>query len=144
MYSVKEEEEEDNTDEGELVIVASGSGEGASCKNNTNLSYEERMDMHIQMSKNALPEASDEPDDIGQKLVEKEFKIFESTGGKERPKYLQYLHDALTSIPPTSVEPERSFSATGLFSTKIRSRLGDDSLNALLFLRQYFKREKQE
>ena len=150
LYSVKEEEE-DNTDEGELVIVASGSGEvasgsgsGVSCKNNTNLSIEERMNMHIQMSKNALPEASDEPDDIGQKLVEKEFKIFESTGGKERPKYLQYLHDALTAIPPTSVEPERSFSATGLFSTKLRSSLGDNSLNALLFLRQYFKREKQE
>ena len=100
---MQEEEEDTDTDteEGEIVVVASGSG---TCKKNTeNLSLEERMNLHIQMSKNSLPEASDEPDEIGQNLVEQEFKLFESTGGKERPKYLQHLHDALSAIPPTSV-----------------------------------------
>ena len=98
--------------------------------------------MHIKQSRYSLPGALDEPSDVNQILVQQELLLFQSSGGKERSKYLQALHDSLSSIPPTSVEPERSFSATGLFATKIRSSLGDDSLNALLCLRQYFKREE--
>ena len=111
---------------------------------NKDLSFQEKMSLHIQQSKNTLPSTSASAVEIGDKLIEQEFKLFEYNGGTERPKYLQLLHEGLNSIPPTSVEPERSFSATGLFSTKIRSRLGDDSLNALLFLRQYFNRENKQ
>ena len=137
LYSVQDRE---STDEEDINVIVSDT----SCMNKTNLSYEERMSLHIEHSKNSLPESSASAVEIGDNLVEQEFKLFESRGGKERPKYLQLLHENLNTIPPTSVEPERSFSATGLFSTKIRSSLGDDSLNALLFLRQYFKREKKE
>ena len=90
-----------------------------------------------------LPEASNQPIKVGHELIKQELNMFYQTGGKEKSKYLLALHESLAGIPPTIVEPERSFSATGLFATKIRSRLGDDSLDVLLFLRQYFRREKQ-
>ena len=38
-----------------------------------------------------------------------------------------------------SVQPEREFSTMSSFCTKIRSRLSSNFLNALLFLRSYFK-----
>ena len=50
---------------------------------------------------------------------------------------------SLLTIPPTSVESERAFSATGLFVTKIRSRLGDYTIDTLVFLRDYYKREER-
>lgn len=61
----------------------------------------------------------------------------------KRPHNLENLYQALLTIPPTSIESERSFSATGLFMTKLRSRLGDTTLNALVFLRDYYKREER-
>ena len=36
----------------------------------------------------------------------------------ERPKYLELLYKALKTIKPTSVEPERTFSAMGFFCHK--------------------------
>jgi hypothetical protein len=43
------------------------------------------------------------------------------------------------TIPPTSVEAERAFSAAGVLCTKTRSRLSDTSLDTLCFLRSYFR-----
>ena len=57
-----------------------------------------------------------------------------------KSKHLNLLLNALDSIPPTSVESERAFSAAGLFITKIRSRLGDDIIDTLCFLKSYFKK----
>ena len=48
------------------------------------------------------------------------------------------------TIPPTSIEPERNFSTTGFFGTKIRSRLNDETLDALVFLKNYYKKLKQK
>jgi len=53
----------------------------------------------------------------------KELSLFES--GKERTHNIFILHKALKSVPPTFVKAERSFSAAGLFITKLRSRLND-------------------
>lgn len=50
---------------------------------------------------------------------------------------LKKIHEILSSIKPTSVESERAFSSAGLFVTKIRSRLGDDSIDSLCFLKSY-------
>ena len=59
--------------------------------------------------------------------------LFEGGGIPEQA--YQYL----LSIPPTSIEAERAFSAAGYIGNKIRSQLGDDTLDALLFLRVHFQ-----
>ena len=53
---------------------------------------------------------------------------------------LEKLHYALKSIQPSSVESERCFSTCGIYDTKIRSQLGDETLSALLFLNKQFKK----
>ena len=51
---------------------------------------------------------------------------------------LQLLHKALQTVPPTSVEAERVFSAGGLFLTKLRSSMSDKTLDKLIFLKLFF------
>ena len=58
--------------------------------------------------------------------------MFEASG--IRPANLQTLYEALLTIQPTSVDAERSFSACGLFVTKLRSRLHDSTIDALCFI----------
>ena len=70
------------------------------------------------------------------KLLNNEFLTFEQCG--KRPETLEKLYQALCTIPPTSVESERAFSAVGLFVTKIRSSLEDNTIDALLTLRNHF------
>ena len=41
----------------------------------------------------------------------------------------------------TSVEAERSFSAAGYFLSKLRTRMGENALNAFCFLRCYFRKK---
>ena len=55
---------------------------------------------------------------------------------------LQLLFDALITMKPTSVEAERTFSAAGYFLSKLRTRMGENTLNALCFLRCYFIKKK--
>ena len=52
------------------------------------------------------------------------------------------LKQAFMLIPPTSVEAERVFSASGLFMNKLRCRLSDTSLDMLIFLKFHFLRSK--
>ena len=63
---------------------------------------------------------------------------FESV--KVKGKYLGLAFEYLSTIQPTSVESERAFSAAGLFCTKKRSRLNDETLDALCLLRAHFLR----
>ncbi|GFX28100.1 uncharacterized protein TNCV_424271 [Trichonephila clavipes] len=72
------------------------------------------------------------------KIMKQEMQLFDST---ENPSPNIKLCDALKTIPPTSVEAERAFSAAGLFVTKLRTRLSDKSINCLCFLKSYFKNE---
>lgn len=67
----------------------------------------------------------------------KEFDIFDSTG--ERTRNISLLLNGLKTIPPTSIESERAFSAAGLFLTKIRTRLSDRCIDHLCFLKSYYK-----
>ena len=46
---------------------------------------------------------------------------------------------ALSTIPPTSVENERAFSAAGLFTTKLRTSLKPETLDTLCFLRAHLQ-----
>ena len=75
------------------------------------------------------------------KALKHEFSAFEMS--KKRSESLERLYLALSSIPATSVESERAFSAVGLFVTKLRSNLGDRSIDSLLTLRSHFKREER-
>lgn len=68
--------------------------------------------------------------------INSEIKIFATTG--KRTANLDMLYNALITIPPTSIESERAFSAAGLFITKIRTSLSDKSVNVLCFLRNFF------
>ena len=74
--------------------------------------------------------------DFYSKLVEKEMQLYK-INPNERPKYLDLLFKALKTIKPTSVEAERAFSAMGWFVTKIRNRMSDKTLDALISMRQY-------
>jgi len=69
--------------------------------------------------------------------LKKEFQIFKSTGN--RTENLEKLCNALDRIQPTSTESERTFSVAGNFLSKLRCKLSDKSLSALVFLKYYFK-----
>ena len=66
------------------------------------------------------------------------------------PSSLRKLFDTLKTIPPSSIESryliesERTFSVTGFYITKFRCSLGDQSINALVFLKHIFQKEEQE
>ena len=67
--------------------------------------------------------------------VKREFSIYETTG--ERPSCLERVYRAVSTMPPTSVEAERAFSAAGLFVTKMRSSLSDRTVDVLCFLQNH-------
>lgn len=69
-------------------------------------------------------------------LIKKEFKLYESSGVKTLN--LNKINTALKTIQPTSTSSERTFSVAGNFSTKLRSRMSFEILNALIFLKYYF------
>lgn len=74
----------------------------------------------------------------GLKWLKSEFMLFKNTG--QRTENLQKLYNALLCIKPTSTDVERVFSVCTNFCTKIRSRLSDKSLQALVFLKYYYKK----
>ena len=65
-------------------------------------------------------------------------QLFETT--KKKPENLENLYRSLLTIRPTCVEAERAFSSTALFVIKIRNRLNDDTLNAMIVMRQFYKK----
>lgn len=70
------------------------------------------------------------------KKLRQEFSLSKSNG--ELTDNLKRLLDAINTIKPTSIDSERAFSVANNFCTKIRSRLSDKSLHALVFLKYYF------
>lgn len=68
-------------------------------------------------------------------IINKEMFLFENGGN--RGKYLEIVYQALLTIPPSSIEAERSFSAAGNVCTKLRTSLSDKKLDAICFLRAY-------
>lgn len=79
------------------------------------------------------------PDSI-ETFIKSELIQFERDG--TRGKFLELCYNALKTVPPTSVESERAFSAAGAICTKIRSSLNDETLDTLCFLRAFFKNNK--
>ena len=73
------------------------------------------------------------------KHIKKEMTFYEAT--RECPKVLTIIKSYLNSLPPSSVEAERCFSAAGLFISKLRSFLSDEMIDCLIFARSYFSRK---
>ena len=71
-------------------------------------------------------------------VILSEMKMYENNPST-RPPTLEKLYKALMTIPPTSVESERTFSTASFYGNKIRNRLDDKSLNALIFSRNFYK-----
>ena len=82
-------------------------------------------------------------DDVGKSLeaaIKTEMAVYESSGVRGRS--LQLVYNYLMSITPASVEAERAFSAAGTLCMRIRSRLEDDALDELCFLRSFYRRRQ--
>ena len=60
------------------------------------------------------------------------------------PSSFRNLFEALKTISPSSIESERTFSVTEFYITKLRCSLGDQSINALVFLRHIFQTRKRK
>lgn len=66
-----------------------------------------------------------------------EMKIYAKT--KTRTPILDRFLEGLKTIQATSVAAERRFSETNILISKIRNRLGDENINAIAFLKCYFR-----
>ncbi|KAL0852108.1 hypothetical protein ABMA28_000348 [Loxostege sticticalis] len=77
-----------------------------------------------------------------QTLIRIEMTLYENGGSRGR--FLDATYKYLLSIPPTSVESERAFSAASYICNKIRSSLNDASLDALCFLRSIFQQKRSD
>ena len=75
------------------------------------------------------------------KSIAKDVLAYETSG--KWPKNLDLLMDALESIPPTSVESERILSITGKILTKQCARMSDKMLDALVFLKAWYKAQEK-
>ena len=69
--------------------------------------------------------------------IKTEKQLFASNGN--RGHCLQKAYEYLMTIPATSIEAECAFSAAGVICTKLHSRLGDESIHNLCFLRTYYR-----
>ena len=102
-------------------------------------------DEYANFSKSFFEDSSiDESSEITLRMVKNEMSLYEATKGQTRPVHLEQLYRALKSIKPSSIDPERGFSAMGYFCTKIRSRMGDDVLDAIIFMQEYYKNNESK
>lgn len=107
----------------------------------SDLTLKEKLQAEIDKSMKILsPESYTESD--FSKIVKKEMNLFEASSSN-RGYNLERAYKYLLTIPPTSIEPERAFSAAAYMCNKLRSRLGDQTLDALLFLRSYFRNSQK-
>lgn len=93
-------------------------------------------ELNVLLQKNESPAVAPGHDNF--KWLKAEFTLFKNTG--QRTENLQKLFEAILTIKPTSTDVERVFSVCANFCTKIRSRLSDKSLSALVFLKYYYKK----
>lgn len=102
------------------------------------LTLQEELQLQIQQEATCYSVHTKKEKDFD-KVLKKEMTTFESDG--VRGEYLSAIHDYLLTIKPTSVEAERAFSAAGYICSSIRSRLADDTINNICFLRSYFQNQ---
>lgn len=102
------------------------------------LTLKEKLQLEIDKSMNSPdPKVQIQNESGLANSIRREMSLFENGG--TRGYHLEIANKYLMSIPPTSVEPERAFSAAAYIGNKLRSRLGSETLDALIFLRLYFR-----
>jgi len=97
------------------------------------LSLQQRLEMSLRASQcppQIVPQS--DTDRQIQAAIKTEMALFTTTGNRGR--FLQLALDSLMTIPLTSVEAERAFSAAGILCLKLRSSLED----TLCLLRLYY------
>ncbi|KAJ8703695.1 hypothetical protein PYW08_002152 [Mythimna loreyi] len=104
------------------------------------LTLQEELKLKIQQEMTSYNTIQNKKNMDFDKILKKEMTAFESEG--VRGEYLSAINDYLLTIKPTSVEAERAFSAAGYICSSIRSRLGDDTINTICFLRSFFQSKK--
>ena len=112
----------------------SDSSEGADTRSNTE-------DSSIPLAKelsSLLTQSNRSQQDGLSDTFTKEISLFMTGGAEKKTLALKELSRSLLTVPPTSVEAERTFSASGLLLTKLRCRLSDASLDMLIFPKFYF------
>ena len=98
--------------------------------NSKTLSVKEEMDLAILTSTcKPVINSSNSTSQEQIKIIRQEMTLFENEGNRCR--HLQLAYDYIMSVPPTSVEAERAFSASGIICSRLRTRLGDETLDAL-------------
>jgi len=69
-------------------------------------------------------------------VIRQEIALFEDGGSRGR--HFQFIYDYLLTLPPSSVEADRAFSAAGIICSRLRTRLDDATVGNLCFLRIFF------
>lgn len=92
-------------------------------------------------AKSTISDASSfsQPEKFLLKMIRQELNLFENGGNHGM--LLSKAYECLLLVRPTSIESERAFSACGYLCSKIRSRMNDETLHHLCFLRAFFQRE---
>ncbi|KAL0850731.1 hypothetical protein ABMA28_006673 [Loxostege sticticalis] len=108
-------------------------------RNVTPLTKQDELEMELKKATTSYDATAasriDSYGDIGT-TIKIEMALFENGG--DRGHFLSLAYKYLSSIPPTSVEPERIFSAAGFICNRLRSSLSDQSLDVISFLRSYY------
>jgi len=100
------------------------------------LTLKEKLELEIDKSKRPVdPKTQKETDLV--KIIKKQMNLLENGGACGH--HLELTLKYLMSIPPTSIESERASSAAAYVGNRLRSLLGNETLDALLFLRSYFQ-----
>ena len=111
-------------------------GETLSSSFNKNISFSEELHVYLENTHRSARRGVLQQDISV--VIKREMALYETTN--TRPENLAKVYQALNTIRPTSLESERAFSAVGRFVTPLRTRLGDDSLDGLVFMRQHYQR----
>ena len=108
---------------------------------NKSMSLEQQLQLAIEKSMKPMAHDASNDSTTVLSMIKKEMQLFE--GGGLRGKNLQAAYLYLLTIPPSSVESERAFSSAGVLCTRIRTRLSDNVLDDMLFMRAYFQSLKK-
>ena len=103
----------------------------------TELTFRQQLELSMQASQCLFSPVTSPPSDADRQLqtaIKTEMALFATTGHRGR-----FLQQALMTVPATSVQVDRAYSAAGILCSKLRSSLGDNTLDTLCFLRSYYR-----